>query len=98
MAEASRAARRLSEAESALTALQGRLRNVEGTLAEVTSERSRLSAALEEASERHAGEITKHQMRFDALQARAGASDRLLSETREQLASRSEEIACWSGA
>ncbi len=57
----------------------------------MTSERSRLSAALEEASERHAGEVTKHQMRFDALQARAAASDRLLSETREQLASRSEE-------
>jgi len=91
VAEASRAARRLSEAETALTALQGRLRNVEGTLAEVTSERGRLSAALEEASERHAGEITKHQMRFDALQARAAASDRLLSETREQLAGRTED-------
>jgi chromosome segregation ATPase len=30
-------------------------------------------------------------MRFDALQARAGASDRLLSEAREQLAARGEE-------
>ena len=91
VAEASRTARRLSEAESALSSVQGRLRNVEGSLAEVSSERSRLSAALDEASERHGGEITKHQMRFDALQARAAASDRLLSETREQLASRSEE-------
>jgi chromosome segregation ATPase len=91
-ADASRSARRLAETESNLAAVQGRLRNVEGNLAEIVSERGRLSAALDEATEKHAGEITKHQMRFEALQARAGASDRLLSEAREQLAARGEEV------
>jgi chromosome segregation ATPase len=91
-ADASRAARRLAETESNLAAVQGRLRNVEGNLSEVVSERGRLSAALDEATEKHAAEITKHQMRFEALQARAGASDRLLTEAREQLASRGEEV------
>jgi crescentin len=91
-ADASRSARRLTETESALAAMQGRLRNVEGNLAEVVSERGRLSAALDEATERHTGELTKQQMRFDALQARAGASDRLLSETRDQLSARGEEV------
>lgn len=90
-ADASRTARRLTETEAALAAMQGRLRNVEGNLAEVVSERGRLSAALDEATEKHSGEIAKHQMRFEALQARAGASDRLLSEAREQLAARGEE-------
>jgi crescentin len=90
-ADASRTARRLAETEAALMALQGRLRTVEGNLAEVTSDRTRLAAQLDEAGERHAGELTKQQMRYDALQARASASDRLLSEAREQLSVRGEE-------
>jgi crescentin len=90
-ADVQRLARKLAETESTLTATHSRLRNTENSLAEVTSERGRLSAALEEATERHAGELTKQQMRFDALQARSNAADRLLTEARDHLAARSED-------
>lgn len=87
-----RLARKLAEVENTLSATHSRLRNTENSLAEMTSERGRLSAALEEATERQAGELTKHQMRFDALQARSNATDRLLTEAREHLSARSEDV------
>ena len=90
-ADVQRLARKLAETESTLTATHSRLRNTENSLAEVTSERGRLSVALEEATERHAGELTKQQMRFDALQVRSNATDRLLSEARDHLSARSED-------
>jgi crescentin len=91
-ADVQRLARKLAETENTLTATHSRLRNTENSLAEMTSERGRLSAALEEASERQAGELTKQQMRFDALQARGNATDRLLTEAREHLSARSEDV------
>jgi chromosome segregation ATPase len=87
-----RLARKLAETENTLSATHSRLRNTENSLAEMTSERGRLSAALDEATERQAGELTKQQMRFDALQARSNATDRLLTETREHLSARSEDV------
>lgn len=87
-----RLARKLAETENTLTATHSRLRNTENSLAEMTSERGRLSAALEEANERQSGELTKQQMRFDALQARGNATDRLLTEAREHLSARSEDV------
>ncbi len=90
--DATRLARRLAEAENNLAATHSRMRSTENSLAEVTSERGRLSAALEEATERHAAEIAKQQMRFDALQARSNATDRLLTEAREHIAARSEDL------
>jgi crescentin len=90
-ADVQRLARKLAETENTLTATHSRLRNTENSLAEVTSERGRLSAALEEATERHSGELTKQQMRFDALQARSNATDRLLTEAREHLSARGED-------
>jgi crescentin len=89
-ADVQRLARKLAETESTLTATHARLRNTENSLAEVTSERGRLSAALEESKERHGGELTKQQMRFDALQARSNATDRLLTEARENLSAGAE--------
>jgi crescentin len=91
-ADATRLARRLAEAENNLNAMQSRLRSTENSLAEMTSDRGRLSAALEEATERHAGEIAKHQMRFDALQTRATTTDRLMSEARDHIGAKSEEV------
>ena len=91
-ADVQRLARKLAETENQLSATHSRLRNTENSLAELTSERGRLSAALEEATERHAGELTKQQMRFDALQARSNATDRLLTEAREHLGARSEDV------
>jgi crescentin len=92
VAECARLSRRLAEAEGNYTTVQGRLRLVEGNLAEVISERGRLSHALDEVNERHQGELTTQQMRYEALQARATATERLLDEAREQLTARAEEI------
>src|SRR5262245_62994157 len=51
--EAARASRKLAETEAGLTAAQGRLRHVEGNLAELSNERARLTNTLDEANERH---------------------------------------------
>src|SRR6187397_3110457 len=91
-AESARLSRKLAETEANLTATQGRLRHVDGTVAELNTERARLTAALDEANERHEHEVTTQRMRFDALQARASASEKLLGEAREHLLARADEI------
>jgi chromosome segregation ATPase len=91
-AEAARLSRKLSETEASLAASQGRLRHVEANFAELNTERSRLATALDEANERHEHELTSQRMRFEALQARAGASEKLLAEARDHLLARAEEI------
>ncbi|MBV9954336.1 MAG: hypothetical protein JOZ70_03705 [Pseudolabrys sp.] len=90
--ESSRLARRLAETEASLAATQGRLRNVEANYSELTSERARLAATLDEINERHSNELSAQQMRFEAMAARANASERLLNEAREHLTSRADEI------
>jgi chromosome segregation ATPase len=91
-AECARLSRKLAETEANLTATQGRLRHVDGTLAELNTERTRLAGALDEANERREHELTTQRMRFDALQARASASEKLLGEAREHLLARADEI------
>ncbi len=80
------------ETEASLSAAQGRLRHVEGNFAEVNTERARLVSALDEANERHEHELTSQRMRFDTLQARATATEKLLGEAREHLLGRADEI------
>lgn len=53
---------------------------------------ARLANALDEANERREHEITTQRIRFDALQARATASEKLLGEAREHLLARADEI------
>ena len=76
-AETARVSRKLAETEASLTATHGRLRHVEGNFAELSTERARLADAIEEINERHDHELTTQRMRFDALQARAAASEKL---------------------
>src|SRR5581483_1113813 len=90
--ESARLGRRLAEAEANLQSAQGRMRHIEANLAEVTSERARLATTIEELNERHAGEITTQRMRFEALQARSAASDKLLNDARDHLMGRAEDI------
>src|SRR5215831_18436783 len=90
--ESARLSRKLAETEASLTATQGRLRHVEGNFAELTAERTRLTNSRDEANERHEHELTTQRMRFDALQARAAASEKLLGEAREHLLARADEI------
>ncbi len=91
-AEAARLARTLAETEAALNTTQGRLRHVEANFAEVTNERTRLAGALDSANERHEHDLTSQRTRFDALNSRAAATDKLLGEAREHLLARAEEI------
>ena len=91
-ADVARLSRKLTETEASLAAAQGRLRHVEANFVEASTERSRLVAALDEANERHAHELSNQHMRFDALQARATSTENLLVEAREHLLARAEEI------
>jgi chromosome segregation ATPase len=90
--DAARLSRKLTETEASLSATEGRLRHVEANLAEANNERARLVSALDEANERRDHELTSQRMRFDALQARAAASEKLLGEARDHLLARAEEI------
>jgi len=90
--EAARLSRKLAETEASLHAAQGRLRHVETNFAELSTERTRLAGALDEANERYAHELNSQRMRFESLQARAQATEKLLGEAREHLLDRANEI------
>ena len=51
-----------------------------------------LGAALDEAKEQHQAERNSLNMRLDALQSRAATAERLLSEARQNLIARTEEV------
>ena len=90
--ETARLTRRLTESENTLTATRAQLGKVEASFAEAYSERGRLSAALDEAKELHQAERSSLNMRLDALQSRAATAERLLSEARQNLIARTEEV------
>src|SRR5262249_57934508 len=60
--------------------------------AEAHAERGRLGAALDEAKEQHQAERNSLNMRLDGLQSRAATAERLLSEARQNLIARTEEV------
>ncbi len=91
-AETARLSRKLAETEASLNAAQGRLRHLEANLTEISIERTRLAGALDEANERNEHERANQRTRFEALQARAAATEKLLGEAREHLLGRAEEI------
>jgi chromosome segregation ATPase len=91
-AEAARLSRKLAETEASLNAAQGRLRHLEANLAELGNERTRLAGALDDANERYANERANARTRFEALQARANATEKLLGEARDHLVARAEEL------
>ena len=91
-AEAARLSRKLAETEAALNAAQGRLRHLEANFAELSLEKTRLASALDEANERNEHDRANQRTRFEALQARAAATEKLLGEAREHLIARAEEI------
>jgi crescentin len=90
--ETARLTRRLTESENTLTATRAQLGKVEASFAEAYAERGRLGAALDEAKEQHQAERNSLNMRLDALQSRAATAERLLSEARQNLISRTEEV------
>jgi len=90
--EIARVSRKLSETETVSIAAQGRLRQAESNFSEAAGEAAQLRAALDEANERHEHERATQCVRFDTLQARAAATEKLLVEAREHLIARAEEI------
>jgi chromosome segregation ATPase len=85
-------ARRLSDADKALATAAARLNAMENNLAEVQTERSRLSAALDEATHEHRDEMNLLSSRFEAMQARLSLTENLLEEARQTLMARADEI------
>ena len=62
------------------------------SFAEAYAERGRLGAALDESKEQHQAERNSLNMRLDGLQSRAATAERLLSEARQNLIARTEEV------
>jgi crescentin len=90
--EAARLTRRLTESENNLTATRAQLGKVEASFAEAYAERGRLAAALAESKEQHQADHNSLNMRLDALQSRTATAERLLSEARQNLIARTEEV------
>jgi chromosome segregation ATPase len=91
-AELSQVTRRLTETDKTLKAAQARLATAETSLADAQAERLRLSAALDEAGHRHSDSTTAMSAKFEALQARATMTEKLLEEARTALIARADEI------
>ena len=90
--ENARLTRRLTESENALTATRAQLGKVEASFAEAYAERGRLGAALDESKEQHQAERNTMTMRLDALSSRAATAERLLTDARQSLLARTEEV------
>src|ERR1039458_9354988 len=89
--ETGRLTRTLTERENMLTATRGPAGKVETSFAEAHAERGQLAAALDEIREQRQAEHNNLNMRLEALQSRTAASERLLSEARQNLMLRTEE-------
>lgn len=90
--ESARLSRALNESENTLAATRGQLSKVEANFAETYAERGRLAVALDEVRELRQAEQNSLNMRLEALQSRAATAERLLSETRQNLIIRTEEV------
>jgi len=90
--QATHASRRFTDSETALTAAKKRNLVLEASNNELVQERDRLRTTLEANATRHAGEQERVQMQIDAVRARASAAEKLLTEARQLLAARGEEM------
>ena len=86
-----RRTRRVNENDNALTGVRTRLEQVETSLATTENERNKLTAAVDEANERRQAEANTLNMRLEAMQSRATAAEKLLTEVRHSLIARTEE-------
>src|SRR5262249_21944921 len=82
---------RNTEMETALTAATARSQQLENSLYGVETDRNRLVAEVNEVNERQRNVQNKLHAQFEGLQARAAMAEKLLANTRQLLATRSEE-------
>ncbi|HEY7661540.1 MAG TPA: hypothetical protein VH934_00310 [Xanthobacteraceae bacterium] len=92
LAESSRLSRRLTESESALAAARARIEQMELALASAENERAALCAARDEASERHQSESYALNLRLEAMRSRADTAEKLLTEVRQNLVARTDDL------
>ncbi len=92
LAEKDQMAARLLDAEKALASAQTRAQAAEQQLGDTRNERQRLAAALEEAKQKHQGEVAAHKASYDALLARTASTEKLLEDMRKSMLERAEEI------
>jgi crescentin len=90
--ETARLSRSLTEADNMLATTRTQLSKIETSFSEAFTERGRLAAALDELKEQHQAERNSLNMRLDALQSRAATAERLLTEARQTLIARAEEV------
>jgi crescentin len=92
LSEIARLTRRLTESENNFAATRTQLGKLEASFAETSAERTRFAAALDEAREAHQTERNGLNMRLDALQSRTATAEKLLTEARQNLIARTEEV------
>src|SRR5262249_6057891 len=90
--QATHVARRFTDSETSLITTKKRILVLEASNNELAQERDRLRTALEANSQRHGAEQDRVQMQIDAVRARAAAAEKLLTEARQLLAQRGEEM------
>lgn len=92
VADGSRLSRRLAENDNQLAAARARISQLESALNEVETERSRLLNQIEETVERHQNETGTLSTRLESLQSRAATAEKLLTDARQSLMARTEEV------
>jgi crescentin len=92
LAQSSKTARRLAEAENALADARARLQKMEGSLAAAEDERKKLATSNDETNERRQSEVYALTLKLDAMRSRSTAAEKLLAEMRQSLVARTEEI------
>ena len=90
--ETARLSRKIVEAENTVAAMQGRVRQIEASFTELSSDRARIAQALDEERQRHQNETRALQARLEALQTRAITTEKLLDEARAALLARADDI------
>jgi chromosome segregation ATPase len=91
VSQSSNLAQRNRELETAATTATARIQQLESTLFGVESDRNKLLAEVNDLSERQRNDQNKLHAQFEALQARTAMAEKLLGNTRQLLAARSEE-------
>lgn len=91
--ESARLFQRLAESDAAVDAAWSRLAELKAELAAAQAERAKLAAQLKDVDEQRQTEINALDARFEAVAARAGASEKLLAEAQQNLAAQVEENA-----
>jgi chromosome segregation ATPase len=91
MSEVSQLSRRNTDVEMALITGTTRIAQLEASLAGVENERDKLLAEVNELSDRQRTTHSKLHAQSEALQARAAMAEKLLGNTRQLLAARSDE-------